>query len=73
MNLPPPPRADHPRIVRRAATMAGPFLSPLPGDLLSEYMFGRRRQVRFLIMLIATYFSTKVSARAPSFLMVILV
>ncbi|PNF29438.1 hypothetical protein B7P43_G04536 [Cryptotermes secundus] len=24
--------------------MAGPFLSPLPGDLLSEYMFGRRRQ-----------------------------
>ncbi|XP_069686155.1 dorsal root ganglia homeobox protein [Periplaneta americana] len=27
-------------------TMAGPFLSPLPGDLLSEYMFGRRRQRR---------------------------
>lgn len=26
--------------------MAGPFLSPLPGDLLSEYMFGRRRQRR---------------------------
>ncbi|XP_049779440.1 homeobox protein aristaless-like [Schistocerca cancellata] len=26
--------------------MAGPFLSPLPGDLLSEYMFGRRRQQR---------------------------
>lgn len=25
--------------------MAGPFLSPLPGDLLTEYMFGRRRQV----------------------------
>lgn len=28
------------------ATMAGPFLSPLPGDLLTEYMFGRRRQRR---------------------------
>ncbi|PSN48524.1 hypothetical protein C0J52_05904 [Blattella germanica] len=28
------------------AEMAGPFLSPLPGDLLSEYMFGRRRQRR---------------------------
>ncbi|KAJ9575900.1 hypothetical protein L9F63_007212, partial [Diploptera punctata] len=28
------------------ADMAGPFLSPLPGDLLSEYMFGRRRQRR---------------------------
>ncbi|XP_050544279.1 retinal homeobox protein Rx-A-like isoform X2 [Daktulosphaira vitifoliae] len=28
-------------------TMAGgPYLSPLPGDLLSEYMFGRRRQRR---------------------------
>ncbi|GLV44861.1 uncharacterized protein CBL_14567 [Carabus blaptoides fortunei] len=26
--------------------MAGPFLSPLPGDLLTEYMFGRRRQRR---------------------------
>ncbi|XP_034240204.1 dorsal root ganglia homeobox protein-like [Thrips palmi] len=26
--------------------MAGPFLSPLPQDLLSEYMFGRRRQRR---------------------------
>nr|CAD7193749.1 unnamed protein product [Timema douglasi] len=26
--------------------MAGPYLSPLPGDLLSEYMFGRRRQRR---------------------------
>ncbi|VVC24512.1 Homeobox domain,Homeobox domain-like,Homeobox, conserved site [Cinara cedri] len=24
----------------------GPYLSPLPGDLLSEYMFGRRRQRR---------------------------
>jgi hypothetical protein len=30
----------------RVVAMAGPFLSPLPGDLLSEYMFGRRRQVR---------------------------
>jgi hypothetical protein len=29
--------------------MAGPFLSPLPGDLLSEYMFGRRRQVRLTV------------------------
>lgn len=27
-------------------TMAGPFISPLPGDLLTEYMFGRRRQRR---------------------------
>ncbi|KAH8398045.1 hypothetical protein KR222_011624 [Zaprionus bogoriensis] len=26
--------------------MAGPFISPLPGDLLTEYMFGRRRQRR---------------------------
>lgn len=26
--------------------MSGPFLSPLPGDLLTEYMFGRRRQRR---------------------------
>ncbi|CAB3247639.1 unnamed protein product [Arctia plantaginis] len=26
--------------------MAGPYLSPLPGDLLTEYMFGRRRQRR---------------------------
>ncbi|XP_059617701.1 dorsal root ganglia homeobox protein [Phlebotomus argentipes] len=26
--------------------MAGPFLSPLPNDLLTEYMFGRRRQRR---------------------------
>ncbi|KAI5697770.1 hypothetical protein M8J76_010489 [Diaphorina citri] len=26
--------------------MAGPYLSPLPGELLSEYMFGRRRQRR---------------------------
>ncbi|XP_058056246.1 ALX homeobox protein 1-like [Anopheles bellator] len=26
--------------------MAGPFLSPMPGDLLNEYMFGRRRQRR---------------------------
>ncbi|XP_052889579.1 ALX homeobox protein 1 [Anopheles moucheti] len=26
--------------------MAGPFLSPMPGDLLTEYMFGRRRQRR---------------------------
>lgn len=26
--------------------MAGPFLSPLPSDLLTEYMFGRRRQRR---------------------------
>lgn len=26
--------------------MASPFLSPLPGDLLTEYMFGRRRQRR---------------------------
>ncbi|XP_055390149.1 homeobox protein SMOX-3-like [Condylostylus longicornis] len=26
--------------------MAGPFLSPLPGDLITEYMFGRRRQRR---------------------------
>ncbi|CAO1419143.1 unnamed protein product [Diamesa tonsa] len=26
--------------------MAGPFLSPLPSDLLSDYMFGRRRQRR---------------------------
>lgn len=26
--------------------MAGPFLSPLSGDLLTEYMFGRRRQRR---------------------------
>lgn len=26
--------------------MAGPYLSPLPNDLLSEYMFGRRRQRR---------------------------
>lgn len=27
--------------------MAGPssFISPLPTDLISEYMFGRRRQV----------------------------
>jgi len=24
----------------------GPFISPLPGDLLTEYMFGRRRQRR---------------------------
>ncbi|XP_024081507.1 dorsal root ganglia homeobox protein [Cimex lectularius] len=24
----------------------GPFLSPMPGDLLTEYMFGRRRQRR---------------------------
>lgn len=29
-----------------ASKMAGPFLSPLPGDLLTEYMFGRRRQRR---------------------------
>ncbi|KAK9502488.1 hypothetical protein O3M35_011259 [Rhynocoris fuscipes] len=27
--------------------MAGPFISPIPGDLLTEYMFGRRRQVWF--------------------------
>lgn len=27
-------------------TMAGQFVSPLPGDLLTEYMFGRRRQRR---------------------------
>ncbi|XP_063220607.1 dorsal root ganglia homeobox protein-like [Bacillus rossius redtenbacheri] len=26
--------------------MAGPFLAPLSGDLLTEYMFGRRRQRR---------------------------
>lgn len=26
--------------------MATPFLSPLPSDLISEYMFGRRRQRR---------------------------
>ncbi|CAG9762846.1 unnamed protein product [Ceutorhynchus assimilis] len=26
--------------------MAGPYLSPLPSDLLTEYMFGRRRQRR---------------------------
>jgi hypothetical protein len=26
----------------------GPYLSPLPGDLLSEYMFGRRRQASSL-------------------------
>ncbi|KAL3275103.1 hypothetical protein HHI36_019874 [Cryptolaemus montrouzieri] len=26
--------------------MAGSYLSPLPGDLLTEYMFGRRRQRR---------------------------
>lgn len=26
--------------------MAGPYLSPMPGDLLTEYMFGRRRQRR---------------------------
>ncbi|KAJ8911416.1 hypothetical protein NQ315_005949 [Exocentrus adspersus] len=26
--------------------MAGPYLSSLPGDLLTEYMFGRRRQRR---------------------------
>ncbi|XP_017780313.1 PREDICTED: dorsal root ganglia homeobox protein [Nicrophorus vespilloides] len=26
--------------------MSGPYLSPLPGDLLTEYMFGRRRQRR---------------------------
>ncbi|XP_030745485.1 retinal homeobox protein Rx2 [Sitophilus oryzae] len=26
--------------------MAGPYISPLPGDLLTEYMFGRRRQRR---------------------------
>lgn len=26
--------------------MAGQFVSPLPGDLLTEYMFGRRRQRR---------------------------
>uniref|UniRef100_A0A182VQ00 Homeobox domain-containing protein n=1 Tax=Anopheles minimus TaxID=112268 RepID=A0A182VQ00_9DIPT len=26
--------------------MAGPFLSAMPGDLLTEYMFGRRRQRR---------------------------
>ncbi|XP_014271224.1 dorsal root ganglia homeobox protein [Halyomorpha halys] len=26
--------------------MAGPFISPLHGDLLTEYMFGRRRQRR---------------------------
>lgn len=29
-----------------ASKMSGPFLSPLPGDLLTEYMFGRRRQRR---------------------------
>lgn len=33
----------------RVFAMAGPFLSPLPGDLLSEYMFGRRRQVRLTV------------------------
>ena len=33
----------------RVVAMAGPFLSPLPGDLLSEYMFGRRRQVRLTV------------------------
>uniref|UniRef100_A0A182FQG9 Uncharacterized protein n=1 Tax=Anopheles albimanus TaxID=7167 RepID=A0A182FQG9_ANOAL len=26
--------------------MAGPFLTPMHGDLLTEYMFGRRRQRR---------------------------
>lgn len=26
--------------------MAGPYLAPLPNDLLTEYMFGRRRQRR---------------------------
>lgn len=31
---------------KREFRMAGPYLSPLPGDLLTEYMFGRRRQRR---------------------------
>lgn len=26
--------------------MAGPFIAPISSDLLSEYMFGRRRQRR---------------------------
>ncbi|RZF36774.1 hypothetical protein LSTR_LSTR005087 [Laodelphax striatellus] len=38
-----PIQSEHPV---QSSTMAGPFLSPLPGDLLSEYMFGRRRQRR---------------------------
>lgn len=29
-----------------SSMMAAPFLSPLPSDLISEYMFGRRRQRR---------------------------
>lgn len=33
-------------INKQLDSMAGPFLSPLPGDLLTEYMFGRRRQRR---------------------------
>lgn len=26
--------------------MASPFLTPIPSDLISDYMFGRRRQRR---------------------------
>lgn len=33
-------------IAKSLKPMAGPFISPLPGDLLTEYMFGRRRQRR---------------------------
>lgn len=38
-------RDFHLRILQ-SVIMSGPFLSPLPGDLLTEYMFGRRRQRR---------------------------
>lgn len=43
--------------------MAGPspFLSPIPTDLISEYMFGRRRQVNSANLLFFFDFAFKIS------------